>query len=63
MLASQRNSREVEGLADFYLRPPVQTFGLTDSLSVEEIAEVGYQYAKREIAAWRATNRLGARSR
>ena len=63
MVASQRKSREVESLADFYLRPPVQTFGLTDSLRVEEIAEVGYQYAKQEIATWRATNRLGAPSR
>ena len=58
MVASDRKSREVERDADFYLRPPIDRFRLDDMARVEEIAEVGYQYARNEIRKWKAENRL-----
>ena len=58
MVASDRKSREVERDADFYLRPPIDRFRLDDMAKVEEIAEVGYQYARNEIRVWKEENRL-----
>ena len=58
MVASNRKSREVEKDADFYLRPPIDRFRLDDMGRVEEIAEVGYQYAKKEVTTWKEQERL-----
>lgn len=58
MVASEKKSREVERAADFYLRPPIDRFRLTDYSKVEEIAEVGYRYTVREVARWRADGRI-----
>lgn len=57
MVASFGKSREVEGIADFYLRPPIDRFRVDDYDRVEEIAETGYEYARTEIAAWKQTGR------
>lgn len=57
-VASERKSREVEQDAEFCLRPPVDRFRLDDRSKIEEIAQVGYEYAKQEIRTWKEQNRL-----
>ena len=57
-VASERKSREVERDAEFCLRPPVEHFRLDERSKIEEIAEVGYQYARQEIRIWKEDNRL-----
>ena len=47
-------------MADFYLRPPIDRFRMDDFARIEEIAEVGYAYARKEIRAWKETGRLQA---
>jgi NTE family protein len=54
MVASERKSREVERMADFYLRPPIDRFRLDDFTRVEEIAEAGYEYTRQQISIWKA---------
>lgn len=39
-------------LADLYLRPPIAQFSFSDTRALPRIAEIGYQYAKAELAAW-----------
>jgi predicted acylesterase/phospholipase RssA/CRP-like cAMP-binding protein len=58
MVASNRKSREVELASDFYLRPPIDSFRPDDMSKIDEIAEVGYQYARTEIQAWKENKRL-----
>ncbi|MBV7337424.1 hypothetical protein KFU94_56170 [Chloroflexi bacterium TSY] len=43
-----------EGLADLYLRPPISHFGFAEVEvgAMDEIAEIGYQYAKEQLANW-----------
>jgi predicted acylesterase/phospholipase RssA/CRP-like cAMP-binding protein len=53
MVASERKSREVENMADYYLRVPIDRFRSDDFKRVEEIAEVGYEYARQEIRLWK----------
>ena len=60
MVASNRKSREVEQEAEFYLRPPIDRFRLDNLDRMEEIADVGYQYAKEEIRKWKESDRLDA---
>ena len=57
-VASERKSREVEQDAEFCLHPPVDRFRLDDRSKIEEIAEVGYEYTRREIRTWKENNRL-----
>ena len=57
-VASERKSREVEQDAEFCLHPPVDRFRLDDRSKIEEIAEVGYEYTRREIREWKENNRL-----
>jgi NTE family protein/lysophospholipid hydrolase len=57
-VASERKSREVEQAAEFCLHPPVDRFRLDERSKIEEIAEVGYEYTKREIRTWKENNRL-----
>jgi predicted acylesterase/phospholipase RssA len=59
-VASERKSREVERIADFYLRPPIGGFRVDDFSRIDEIAEAGYQYAREEIRAWKESGRLQA---
>jgi len=52
-LASVANQKAVaERVSDLYLRMPVDQYNLQDYDLSEEIAEVGYQYAQGQIAAW-----------
>jgi predicted acylesterase/phospholipase RssA len=57
MVASNRKSREVEQLADFYLRPPVERFRLDDYARIAEIAQTAYDYSIEEIRQWKESGR------
>ena len=56
-VASERKSREVERMSDFYLRPPLDRFRLDDYGCLEEIVEIGYEYAREEIRGWKESGR------
>ncbi len=43
-------------VVDLYLNPPVESFGLMDFNKIEELAGIGYDYAVKEIAAWKRGN-------
>ena len=62
LVASDRKSREVEHVADFYLRPALSQFRLDDWSKIHEIVEAGYKCAKREIAVWQAAGKLPSES-
>ncbi|HDN25938.1 MAG TPA: hypothetical protein ENG03_02345 [Thioploca sp.] len=49
LLSSSQRANRVKADADLYLRPPVDRFGLLEISALEELVEVGYQYAKKEI--------------
>jgi predicted acylesterase/phospholipase RssA/CRP-like cAMP-binding protein len=52
MVGSRSKSRDVEHMADYYLRPPIEGFRVDDYKKIEEIVDVGYLYAKDQIASW-----------
>jgi predicted acylesterase/phospholipase RssA/CRP-like cAMP-binding protein len=52
MLSSVNRTHQVKLAADFYLRPPVAGFKILDFHLLEEIAEIGYKYAKEKIEEW-----------
>ncbi len=62
MVASERKSREVERMADYYLRPPIDRFRLDDFARIEEIAEVGYRYACEQIREWKQNGMAAGQS-
>jgi hypothetical protein len=39
-------------LADLYLRPPVERFGLLEWKALNQMIELGYHYAKEQLAQW-----------
>ena len=39
--------------ADLYMEPPVREFAMMAYRRAEEIAEVGYQYAMKQIEKWK----------
>ena len=41
-----------QGIADVYMRPPVQEFPIMGYANGPKIAEVGYDDAMRELTAW-----------
>lgn len=44
VLASYEKSSAVEGLADWFIKPPVEGFKILDFNNFDKIAELGYQY-------------------
>ena len=40
------------GLADLYLRPPVDHFGFFEYNAIDDIIEAGYLYTKEQLANW-----------
>jgi NTE family protein/lysophospholipid hydrolase len=40
------------GLADLYIRPPTDDYGLMDMKKIATIADVGYRFTQIEIKAW-----------
>jgi predicted acylesterase/phospholipase RssA/CRP-like cAMP-binding protein len=49
MLGSINRVNSVKAIADFYLRPPVESFGMLQFDAIDEIVDVGYHYAKAEL--------------
>ncbi len=52
LIKSEAAKDAMRNLADFYLRFPLQEFGLLDFDRVKDIAERGYAYASEKLAAW-----------
>jgi predicted acylesterase/phospholipase RssA len=52
LLHSASREREALDSADFTLRPPIDGFGLMDFDALEPLVEVGYAYAREEVAKW-----------
>ena len=57
-VASSEKTREVKKDADLYLRPPIDGYGTLEFELLEEIADVGYRYAKEKIATLRSDKSL-----
>ncbi len=49
VISSIQRLEAVESDADLYLTPPIEHYGLLEFESIDEIADVGYQYAKGKI--------------
>jgi len=45
-------SENLKNMADFYMRFPVQDFGLMDFNKLKKIAETGYAYACEKLSEW-----------
>ena len=58
MLASARREKEIMKDADLVFHPPINQFALMDFESLHAIAQVGYEYASTELAAWRENGQL-----
>lgn len=50
-----QRKKMLDGYADLYLQPPVNSFSLRDYKHGEQIAEIGYQYALEELQVWLKT--------
>ncbi|MGH8551043.1 MAG: patatin-like phospholipase family protein, partial [Methylococcales bacterium] len=53
LIKSDEAQESMKNLADYYVRFPVQDFGLLDFDQVIKIAERGYVYANQKLAEWR----------
>ncbi|MHC5066116.1 MAG: patatin-like phospholipase family protein [Planctomycetota bacterium] len=52
-IVGSRETQEREcGNAALFLRPPVEQFGTMQFASFEDICEVGYEYAREQLADW-----------
>jgi len=52
MLSSVHRVDTVKEAADYYLRPPVDEFGMLQFESIDEIIDVGYRYAREYLRDW-----------
>lgn len=50
----------VTNLADLYLHPPIEKFGMMEWSALNQIIELGYQDAKAQIARWQEESKYGA---
>ncbi len=53
MLASVHNLMKVSADSRYHLIPPVQEFGMLETDKANEIAAVGYQYAREIVETWK----------
>jgi predicted acylesterase/phospholipase RssA len=51
-VGSVRDSRAAGVPADLYIHPPVDQFSMTAFQDIDRLVELGFQHARREIAAW-----------
>ena len=51
-LASIQNTAEAKAEADLYLKPPVDAFSMFGMTELEQIAEIGYEYARSRLDGW-----------
>jgi hypothetical protein len=47
----------IERMSDYYLQMPVEDIGLFAFGALPKLEQIGYEYAKRKIAEWRAEGR------
>jgi hypothetical protein len=59
MLGSVSRTATTRGLADFYLRPPLDRFGLMEFTALDGAAEIGRTYTLERLEAWRGTPLFG----
>ncbi|HEV3234552.1 MAG TPA: patatin-like phospholipase family protein, partial [Candidatus Dormibacteraeota bacterium] len=57
VLASVHNSDAIRASVDLYLHPPTDHIDAFAWDKVDEIADVGYQFARQELADWEGTRR------
>jgi predicted acylesterase/phospholipase RssA/CRP-like cAMP-binding protein len=58
MLGSARRERDIMNDADLVFHPPINQFSLMDFQSLHAIVQVGYDYARAELTAWRDNGQL-----
>ncbi|HEX2076486.1 MAG TPA: cyclic nucleotide-binding and patatin-like phospholipase domain-containing protein [Longimicrobium sp.] len=61
LLHSSWREKEALSQADFCLRPPIEPFALMAFEQMDEIAEVGYAYAREALAEWVKGEGIGNR--
>ena len=61
LLHSSWREKEAIAQADFCLRPPIDAFALMAFEQMDEIAEVGYRYAREALAEWAKGEGIGNR--
>ena len=57
-VSSSQKTRDVKRNADVCLRPPIDAYGILQFESLDEIADVGYRYAKAKIEELRGEKSL-----
>jgi predicted acylesterase/phospholipase RssA len=57
-VSSSQKARDVKRNADICLRPPIEAYGVLQFESLDEIAEVGYRYAKSKMEDLRGKKSL-----
>ena len=57
-VSSSQKTRDVKRIADVCLRPPIDAYGVLQFESLEEIADVGYRYAKAKMEELRGQKSL-----
>jgi len=53
MVGSIHKTNAVKTNADLYLQPPLVRFKLLDFKALDEIVEVGYEYARKKLEGWK----------
>ncbi len=53
-LASVQSERASRVLADLYLKPPVDRFGIYQMRAIDKIVDIGYHHAREKLAEWEA---------
>lgn len=54
MLGSIQRINSVKAITDFYLRPPVEEFGMLEFDAIDRIVDAGYRHARDQMAGWKA---------
>ncbi len=52
LLGSVQNTAAARAEADLFLKPPVGKFGMFNMRALDQLAEVGYRYARRRLEDW-----------
>jgi predicted acylesterase/phospholipase RssA len=53
MLGSIHRINTVKAITDFYLRPPVEEFGMLEFDAIDRIVDAGYRYARDLMGSWK----------
>ena len=55
VVGSVPRAEQVRRTADLFLEPPIEKYGMLEFDAMDEIADVGYQYARRKLDDWQKT--------